>query len=250
MELGMVIAGVVLAPMGLLFLVLAVWGMLRHGGELRRLLKCRPSTVANVQAGQATELAGRVVASEQGTIAAPIGGRQVIGYRIEIYDTGVDNGAELLHTAGEYREFLLRDDAGGDARIHPRDARKLHPLTRHGKTYDLAVKVVDLPRRNVPLTPEVLAWAQATAGTKTDALFIDEWQVAPGDRLHVFGLAERDPQGAVQLREHPGTSLWISSYDRAGVRKSFGRRKLTLAIFLVVGLVMSVAGAGLVRAGW
>jgi hypothetical protein len=234
-------AGVV-ALIGMCVLAVELVWLVTNVVERRRIEATPMTLIAATAHGRLAAVSGIVIPSEQGVVVSPPSRREVVLYDVSV---SAATGNESDHQEKVSRDFWIRDESGGYARVLPNDAAVIVECIQHGAWPGRSAGPPGWVRE-VDLTADASTWARAKAGLGEQLPTISEHVIAPGDRLVVLGKAERDAgSGVVFFRAHRGDELLLSTASHAKLKELYrGTIKfhvLVVAVTLTVVVVSLVA---------
>jgi hypothetical protein len=217
----------------------------KTGLRLAAVVRTPTSSIASAPREGMVEIGGRVVPGEQGTIVAPITGKEAVYVRV-LVERVVGSSRETVLDDVQTRPFLV-DDGTGTALVHM--GAKLHA--------ELAPSpVAGGPEEHARVTSLLAARGKDATGVKK--LVWKEWLVAPGSSIYVLGSAEAQKVGPspAGYRDRPDTGLAltapppgssdemiVSTYAEAELQARLRVSRGLILFGVVVSLVTGVGGA-------
>lgn len=212
-------------------LVLSQWSAIARIRRLRR----PPTPIASITEPGEYNIRGRAVASELGTLKAPLTGRNALLYRVLITTMGgaANNtiASKTADLAGGQLEFNVDDGSGRCLRVNAVDS-----------TSYLVPKVIFDGRRPLcgDAPQEVLDWTTERLGHPRDNVSVDERVIDPGQQVSLVGpvLVEREAQGGyVPKMTSPTKGALIIDARPEGAARSVVSILIAAAVLSGVGLV-------------
>jgi hypothetical protein len=133
-------AGLIVWAVGVMLVFFGAILVLSLRGDIAAFLRMRrsPTPIASISGPGQHKICGRAAASEQGTLKAPLTGREALVYRVLIIATGggpePGQGHHVADRACGQVEFVVDDGSGRtrrraaqDEQPHCRRARHQHP---------------------------------------------------------------------------------------------------------------------------
>jgi E3 Ubiquitin ligase len=193
-------------------------------------LRAEPTPIANISGPGSYHVRGRTAATEQGTLRSPLTDREVLVYRIGIYERRYGTsrgGVERLDNARGEVEFLVGDESERSLRVSASDA--LFALDRTTIYDGLRISPESAP-------PEILEWIAQQLGTPRTNVRVDERVIEVGEQLSLNGpvRVDDDPQGDQLPRMTSPTTGALFITAPAGGSRSLVLRQVAIAAALVV----------------
>lgn len=172
----------------------------------QRIVGTPTTPIAQAPGDGVVEIRGRVAATEQGTFAAPISGRQVVYCRIRVEETeGRTKTTRVDHA--DSRDLFVEDGSGERARIVTRTASVIlqkRSMTSSGTFEDPPQHLIDILQTH---GIESETWL----GQNKTLTFYEE-ALEPGDALFAIGPSHREagPPAQEGYRTEPTRKLVMS----------------------------------------
>ncbi len=225
-------AGFIVSLVGGMLIFMGAILALSQRSDIARLRRLRrpPTPIARITEPGEYNIRGRAVASELGTLKAPLTGRDALLYRVVITTTG-GAASQTADITGGQLEFNVDDGSGRCLRVNALDS-----------TSYLVSKVIFDGRRPFcgDAPQEVLDWTTERLGHPRDNVSVDERVIDPGQQVSLVGpvLVERDAQGGcVPKMTSPTKGALIIDARPEGAARSVVSVLIAAVVLSGVGLV-------------